>query len=202
MGKRENLENKKKNYYWVFLWTVAIILLDQLSKLYIVYHVPLNDFANPHFTLWNGYLNIIHVRNTAIAFSIGSGLADSVKLVLFKLFPLLILFYIAYIVAKDEFLHKVQRICLATIVGGGLGNMIDRFFRPLGVVDFVDTDFWDIDIDWGFFQYRMYRWPTYNVADASVLVSMTILVIYTWFFISKQERLNILSHVGSKRSSE
>ena len=187
-----------KYHYAVFLWALGVIVLDQLSKFYIVANVPLNDFRNPHFTMWNGYLNIIHVRNTAIAFSIGSDLSSGLKVVLFKILPFFILAYIAYIILIDSYLHKIQRSCLALIVGGGIGNMIDRIFRPEGVVDFVDTDFWDINIDWGFWQYRLYRWPTYNVADASVLIGMTILVIYTLFFISKEERDFILNHVGQK----
>lgn len=178
----------QKRRWLVFLWTLIIIAADQLSKWYIVANVPLNDFSNPHFTMWNGYLNIIHVRNTAIAFSIGSNLPDIWKAVLFKGLPMLVLLYIAYIVLFDAYMHKVQRHCLAIIVGGGIGNMLDRIFRPLGVVDFVDTDFWNIDIDWGVFRYSLYRWPTYNIADASVLIGLSCLLIYTFFFISKEER--------------
>ncbi len=201
MNKVKRDSTAAKYHYFVFLWTFGVIVFDQLSKLYIVANVALNDFHNPHFSMWNGYLNIIHVRNTAIAFSIGSGLSASLKVVLFKFLPLIILAYISYIILVDKYLHKIQRSCLALIVGGGIGNMIDRIFRPEGVVDFVDTDFWDINIDWGFLQYRLYRWPTYNVADASVLVGMTILVIYTLFFISKEERDFLLHHVGQKTNN-
>ncbi len=196
---RPTVEASMSIRHWpVFWWTLAIIVLDQASKLYIVAKVPLNDFHDPYFSIWGGYLNIIHVRNQAIAFSIGSNLSGVLKMLLFKVLPLLVLFYISYLIWTDRYLHKVQRAALAVIVGGGMGNMIDRIFRPLGVVDFVDTDFWDIEIDWGFFQYNMYRWPTYNVADASVLIGMSILIIYTVFFISKEERNFLLNHIGSK----
>ncbi|WGK68603.1 signal peptidase II [Candidatus Haliotispira prima] len=198
-GGSGNLTGDTRLRRLVFLWTLGIIFVDQLSKYYIVANVPLNDFHNPYFSMWNGYLNIIHVRNPAIAFSIGSGLPTILKTILFKFLPLIVLLYITYIVAKDRYLHKTQRVCLAVIIGGGVGNMIDRFFRPLGVVDFVDTDFINIDIDWAIFRYSMYRWPTYNVADASVLVGMIILVVYTMFFISKQERAFLLDHVGQVR---
>ena len=189
--------NRQKHRWLVFLWTIIIITADQLSKWYIVANVPLNNFSNPHFTMWNGYLNIIHVRNTAIAFSIGSNLPDIWKTLLFKGLPIIILLYISYMVFFDRYMHKVQRHCLAIIVGGGIGNMLDRIFRPLGVVDFVDTDFWDINIDWGIFRYSMYRWPTYNIADASVLIGLGSLFIYTFLFVSKEER-NLLFGIDNR----
>ncbi|MEM9424875.1 MAG: signal peptidase II, partial [Spirochaetota bacterium] len=79
---KETAEFPKKYHFRIFFWTLGVVILDQLSKFYIAYNVPLNDFYNPHFTMWNGYLNIIHVRNTAIAFSIGSGLSAGLKTLL------------------------------------------------------------------------------------------------------------------------
>ncbi len=190
------------HHFLVFLWTLAIIVVDQLSKWFIVANVPLNDFHTPYFSMWSGYLNIIHVRNPAIAFSIGSGLPDALKAVLFKFFPLIILLYISYIVFVDQYLYRLQRTCLALIIGGGMGNMADRLFRSGGVVDFVDTDFWDIDIEWGSLHYSMHRWPTYNVADASILVGMIILIIYTLFFLSKEDRIFQLNNIGTRHKSE
>ena len=51
---------------------------------------------------------------------------------------------------------------MAGILGGGIGNIIDRIFRPEGVVDFISVKFYGI---LGFD-----RWPTFNIADASVVV--------------------------------
>ena len=55
------------------------------------------------------------------------------------------------------------------IVGGGLGNLIDRFFRAEGVVDFIDVKFYGL--------FGLERWPTFNVADSAVVVCGLILVI-------------------------
>ena len=55
------------------------------------------------------------------------------------------------------------------IVGGGLGNLIDRFFRPAGVVDFIDVKFYGL--------FGLDRWPTFNVADAAVVVCGILMVV-------------------------
>ena len=55
------------------------------------------------------------------------------------------------------------------IVGGGFGNLIDRFFRAEGVVDFIDVKFYGL--------FGMERWPTFNVADSAVVVCGLLLVI-------------------------
>ena len=55
------------------------------------------------------------------------------------------------------------------IVGGGFGNLIDRCFRTEGVVDFIDVKFYGI--------FGMERWPTFNIADAAVVVCGILLII-------------------------
>jgi uncharacterized protein (DUF342 family) len=55
------------------------------------------------------------------------------------------------------------------ILGGGIGNLIDRFFRPAGVVDFIDCYFFGI--------FGMERWPTFNIADSAVVICGAIFVV-------------------------
>ena len=55
------------------------------------------------------------------------------------------------------------------LVGGGLGNYVDRIFRPAGVVDFLDFKFYGI--------FGLERWPTFNVADMTVVISGILLFI-------------------------
>ena len=96
---------------------------------------------------YEGILRIIHVRNTAIAFGLG---------------PL------------------YQRIAFALIIGGGFGNLADRIFRPGNVVDFVDTIWFGIDAlrDIPLLKLLSFeRWPTWNFADACVVVAVVILLV-------------------------
>ena len=63
----------------------------------------------------------------------------------------------------------LQRWGICGIVGGGFGNLIDRFFRAEGVIDFIDVKFF------GILGYD--RWPTFNVADMSVVICGILLLI-------------------------
>ena len=144
-----------------FLLALAIIAADQLSKAFIVSRWP-GDGVFIADVFGNDFLWIIHVRNKAIAFSIGRGLPDAARSVLFIALPIAVLAALVwYYFASDEFVG-MQRWAIAGIVGGGTGNLIDRVLRTDGVVDFISFNFYGM---LGFS-----RWPTFNIADSSVVV--------------------------------
>lgn len=152
-----------------FLLSAFIIVADQISKALVVHFIPEGTVAARFF---GDFLWICHVRNDAVAFSMGSGLPVFVKYVLFIAFPALLMALLSFGIASKRFdseLTSAERWCMAGIVGGGIGNIIDRVFRSLRVVDWISTN------NYGWF--GMERFPTYNIADASVVVSVIILVI-------------------------
>jgi signal peptidase II len=147
--------------------TGLIILADQLVKSYIARNWPQDSFISDVFN--NDLLQIYHVRNKVIAFSLGRGVPDFLRPILFIALPVLVLgFLLVYYLRSDEF-TRVQRWAICGIIGGGLGNIIDRIFRPDGVVDFISVKFFGI--------FGMDRWPTFNIADSSVVICCIILVI-------------------------
>ena len=160
--------------------TAFIILLDQISKTIIVKIQPFHpEFIKDVFD--NDLLWILHVRNKAIAFSIGENLPEAVKPVLFVVVPVLVLgFLVWYFFRSGEF-SIFQRWIMAGIIGGGIGNIIDRVFRPDGVVDFISVRIF------GLFGWE--RWPTFNFADSSVVVCC-ILLLVTMFIPVKKEKEN------------
>ena len=151
-----------------FILTGFIILADQCVKSFIVRNwpregTPIKDVFNIDF-LW-----IYHVRNKVIAFSLGANIPDPIKPVLFIVLPILVLGVLVwYYLSSDDF-TGLQRWATAGILGGGIGNIIDRIFRPAGVVDFISVKFY------GLFGFE--RWPTFNVADSSVVVCCILLFI-------------------------
>jgi signal peptidase II len=159
-----------------FSLAAVIILLDQITKAIIVKIQPLHPaFITDVFD--NGFLWIYHVRNKAIAFSIGENLPEFIKPILFVIVPVLVLgFLIWYCFRTDEF-TRLQRWVVAGIIGGGLGNIADRIFRPDGVVDFISVRFY------GFLGFE--RWPTFNVADSSVVVCCVILLVTMFLPVKK-----------------
>ncbi len=155
--------------YLPYLLSIVIIALDQISKELIVRLIPENTIG---LRCLNDYLWIVHVRNDAVAFSLGYGFPLALKYCLFILVPVLIMVFIAYAVSAKRFDNEMtglERWCLAGILGGGVGNLIDRIFRHLRVVDWIST------ATYGFM--GMDRWPTYNLADASVVVSVILLIL-------------------------
>ncbi len=152
---------------------LAVILADQVSKAAIVLNWP-KDGVFIRDVFGNNLLWIIHVRNKAIAFSLGDGLPAPVRTVLFIALPIIVLvFLVAYYFKTDGF-TPLQRWAVAGILGGGVGNLIDRVFRPAGVVDFISVNVYGL--------LGLSRWPTFNIADSSVVVSGILLfvaVLYT-----------------------
>ena len=154
-----------------FILTLIVILLDQLTKLIIIRTIPAYDWNSFITVLGDDFFRIIHVRNLGVAFSMGAGMSTAIRFILLKILPLLVLFWVGRIIyfREKEGLTSYQSWLLAGIVGGGLGNLIDRFFRPNGVVDFLDFKFYGL--------FGLDRWPTFNVADASVVITVALLLI-------------------------
>jgi signal peptidase II len=156
--------------------TGIIILVDQCSKAFIaskwpINTIPITDVFN------NDFLQIWHVRNKVIAFSLGQNLPEAIRPVLFIVLPLLVLAVLLWYYFKSDDFTKLQRFAFAGILGGGIGNLIDRIFRPEGVVDFVSVKFY------GFLGFD--RWPTFNMADSSVVVCCLLLFATILFSFKK-----------------
>lgn len=143
---------------------LAAIVLDQAAKAAVVAAIPIGAVGASFF---DDFLRIIHVRNPGVAFSLGGQLDAPLRTLIFTVGPLVILPVIAYYAIAGKDLLLRQRWFLAGIVGGGLGNLIDRIFRPGGVVDFIDVRFFGI--------FGWERWPTFNVADSFVVVCAILL---------------------------
>ena len=153
--------------------TGIVVTIDQITKAIIAVNWPLHptlikDVFN------NGFLWMYHVRNPNIAFSMGRNLPEQVKPVLFIVLPLVVLAVLVWYYFRSDDFTKLQRWATAGILGGGIGNITDRIFRPYGVVDFISVKFY------GLFGFE--RWPTFNVADSAVVVcciTLFISIIFT-----------------------
>ena len=174
------MENKQPSKAIPLLLTVAVIIADQLSKAWIVANIPENTVG---FRFFGDFLAIIHVRNTAIAFSMGTGLPIAVKLVGFIFLPVILVVGVSvlYFSKKVEF-TPLQRWTLALFLGGGIGNLIDRIFRSFRVVDFISVKVY------GFLGFE--RWPTWNIADASLVVSGILIAITILFVPTNKKETN------------
>ena len=158
-----------------FSLTALILLLDQVTKALVVARVQRGYIG---FALGGDLFWVIHARNPAIAFSLGSGLPPVLRTILFVSLPLVLLTLILVFYFRNSRLGAIQRWAVCGIVGGGLGNLVDRIFRPDGVVDFLSVKFFGL--------LGLDRWPTFNVADSSVVVCGIVLAITLLFEERKQ----------------
>jgi signal peptidase II len=151
-----------------FSLTALVLLFDQGVKAFIVRNWPVpGSFIADVFG--NDLLYIFHVRNKVIAFSLGENLPENLRPLLFIIAPVLVLGFLVWYYLNSRDFNTLQRWAVAGIIGGGLGNIIDRIFRPDGVVDFISVRFFGI--------FGMERWPTFNIADSSVVVCCILFVI-------------------------
>jgi signal peptidase II len=162
-----------RNVWYPLILAAVIVVVDQITKAIIVANVPLFYESGYRIEVIGDFLRIIHARNLGIAFSIGDGLPFLVRKVLFVAMPIVVLLVLVVSLYRSPELTQRQRWFVAAILGGGVGNIIDRIFRPLGVVDFIDVRFYGL--------FGMERWPTFNVADSSVVVG-GILLMATMLF--------------------
>jgi signal peptidase II len=141
---------------------VSAVLLgaaDQATKVWAVGNLPLFE---PRVIV-RGFFDLVHVRNTGVAFSLLSNLDHRWVHPFLILATLLamgaVLAYIAYLPCRGA-----APVGLGLILGGAIGNLIDR--ARLGyVVDFIDL------------HWRNHHWPTFNVADMGISVGVVLLLI-------------------------
>lgn len=154
---------------YVYLWiTLLVIIIDQCSKLLVRNLLELGEIIKitPKI-LW-----ITYVQNTGAAFSLSFGTASFNKII-FIILSLLAIILIFYFLFKAN--SKIEKISFALILGGAMGNLIDRIILG-SVTDFIWCDFPDA---------IMTRWPVFNIADSSIVIAITIMVAYTIFHRDK-----------------
>lgn len=158
-----------KKRFLPFLLSAFVIAVDQLTKYWVVENIPEGTIG---YSFLSDFLWIVHVRNDAVAFSLGEGIPIELKYILFVGVPVIIMGIVAYLIVskkgENEFSY-FDRWALSLIFGGGVGNLIDRIFRKLRVVDFISVKFYSL--------FGLERFPTWNVADSAVVIGVFLLII-------------------------
>ena len=140
--------------YMYYLIALLIILIDQLTKWLVVKYMTLGE----SIPIIENLLYITSHRNRGAAWGILQG-----QMWFFYIVTTVVIIGIVYYIRKYS-TDKLTGISLGLILGGAIGNFIDRIFRN-EVVDFVHTYIFS------------YSFPVFNVADASLCVGVGLLVI-------------------------
>ena len=143
------------------LWVAfAIVLLDQATKALIKAKLPLHE----SITVIPGFFDLTHVRNTGAAFGMLDNTDFPYKPALMVVVALIALGAVASYALTLPATQRVARLGLALILGGAVGNLIDR--ATMGyVVDFADVYFRGVHF-WAF-----------NVADSAITVGVVLMLL-------------------------
>ena len=160
-----------------FALSFAILILDQVSKALIAAYVHEGTVA---FHAFGDFFWIVRQSNLGMAFSLLDKLTPGPRAAILIVLPLILVAAVIAFYFKSSEPNALQRWARCGIVGGGLGNVIDRIFRADGVIDFLSFKFY------GLLGYD--RFPTFNVADSSVVVSALILVVSTIVVDSRRKQ--------------
>lgn len=150
---------------WAVTLLVAavVVALDQWSKRLIEVNIPLGGSLVP-FPALDPWFKLVHWTNTGAAFGLLQGQA-----------PLFVAIALVVIVAVLIYSRQLPadswavRICLGLMLGGAIGNLIDRLQQSGHVTDFL---LFSLPVG-----NRLYSWPAWNVADASIVVGTILLGI-------------------------
>ena len=168
--------------------SLSIVIVDQFTKLLVkgfaipILHIQyIGMYSGQRIRIIGDFFRLTFIENPGMAFGFDPGSDMKLWISLFSLFASIgLLIYLFLIRQKSLSL----RIAIACILGGAVGNLIDRMFygvfyhyAPLfygRVVDFLDFDFFKFSL----FGRSFDRWPIFNFADASVTIGVLILLFF------------------------
>ena len=140
--------------------TLPVVALDQLSKLYVASHFQLYEMR-PIIPNW---LDLTYTLNPGAAFSLFATMPPAARQILFLVLSCGATLVLLVLLARRN-TSAISGVGFALILGGTLGNLIDRLVRGR-VVDFI------------YFHHDSFSYPVFNIADSAISIGVaTILLI-------------------------
>lgn len=169
-----------KKYLPLIILSPLVVILDQITKYLILKNLRIRE----QITMIPGYFEIVHVRNEGAAFGILSTWNSNGREWFFYVVSGIALIALVALYIKTREGERRVQIPLALILGGAIGNLIDRLNHG-NVVDFLRFHWRDAIADFSLFgkEFRFYlSWPSFNVADIAITCGALYLVIVLLFF--------------------
>ena len=154
----------KRNLRLVLLLIIVALNIgcDQVSKIIIRDRLQYNETVS----VVKPYFLLIKVENTGAFLSAGNNLPIAIRFVILSILPIIVLSYgLFYLIVKRD-LSKIMQAGLCFLIGGGIGNVIDRLLYG-SVTDFLHLDF------------GLFRTGIFNLADVSIMIGIAILLIHS-----------------------
>jgi signal peptidase II len=145
---------------WLLLLSAAVLSADQASKLLITNRLQPGEIQ----PVVNGWFQLRFIVNRGGLFGVFRDLPELWRTTLFTGVPVVACVGLLFFLVRTPAGERALRAGLALILGGALGNLLDRL-RLGHVVDFLDV-FW-----------RDHHWPAFNFADASICVGVGLILL-------------------------
>lgn len=139
----------------IIILSIIFIIIDQLSKIIVVNNLT----NNKSIEVIKSFFYLTYTNNKGAAFSILTG-----RRILLILVALVVIGVLIYYVRKNKIEGKVNKIALSLVIGGSIGNLIDRILRG-AVIDFIDVKIFG------------YNFPIFNLADTFIVIGVFLLII-------------------------
>lgn len=146
------------------LLSIAVIVLDAWTKGLVNAHIEMHEAIQMVPNLFQ----LVHVRNTGAAFGIGANAESRIVPILLNVGAIAVFFVVVVYALKTAVTDRLLQVALHLILGGAIGNLIDRF--RLGYV----VDFLDLYVNVGG---QTHHWPAFNVADSAICIGIGLLFL-------------------------
>lgn len=138
----------------ICIYSLIFLLLDQIVKFLVSNYIGLGE----SITIIPSFFHFTYVQNTGAAWSILEG---NTVFLIFASFIAVGLVY--YFLIKDKKIEKIEEVGYGVLLGGILGNLVDRIFLGY-VVDFIH------------FKFGSYHFPVFNIADIGIVIGTFIII--------------------------
>jgi len=150
-----------------FSIALIIFIADQASKIWMLnYLLPDGDLSVFRSIEITPFFNLVTVWNRGVSFGLFSNDLDYGP---YLLIALSLAISIGFAIWAFRTKDKIHHLCIALVIGGALGNVVDRV-QFGAVFDFLD------------FHVFGFHWPAFNIADSAICVGVFILMIYSFLF--------------------
>ena len=178
------LKNKKLYLLIGLAIAIACVILtvDLIAKHFIFKIIPQKGDAVEFLP---GFINLVHVENKGALWGVMSDSTIFLIILSIIILALYITFYVLKVIRLIEKVSITLTISVGLLVGGSIGNLIDRLF--LGYVR-------------DFFNFQFMNFPVFNIADIALCLSIVLLLIYFLFVYSKEEDTKQIKGINQKNA--
>lgn len=151
---------RRASLYWQGLLALAVLAADQGSK----FGVGQRMLPGSVHVLIPGLLNLVHANNSGVAFGLFADSASPWLPTVLVTFSLGVMGFLIWLLTTGRSGGPLGQAGMAMILGGALGNVLDRAFRH-SVTDFID------------FHVGSYHWYTFNLADTAIVIGAALILL-------------------------